>query len=130
MVEIFGLAADIDHAVDRRGAPEHLAARPEHTAIPSAGVGLGLVAPIDRRVRKGLAKAERDMDPAVAVLAARFEQQDPRRRILAEPRRDRAPGRARADDDKIGLNDIISSGHFTAPLHLNKPTWDSGFAPQ
>src|SRR5207302_4043776 len=79
MVEIFGLAADIDHAVDRRGTAEHLAARPEHAAIPGAGVGLGLVAPIDRRVRKGLAKAERDMNPAVAVLTAGFEQQDPRR---------------------------------------------------
>src|SRR3954469_9723088 len=42
VVEIFGLAADIDHAVDRRGAPEYLAARPEHAAIPGTRVGLGL----------------------------------------------------------------------------------------
>jgi hypothetical protein len=70
MVEIFGLAADIDHAVDRRGTAEHLAARPEYAAIAGAGVGLGLVAPVDRRVGEGLAKAERNVDPPVAVLAA------------------------------------------------------------
>src|SRR3984893_6333026 len=46
MVEIFGLAADIDHAVDRRRTAEHLAARPEYAAIAGAGVGLGLVPPV------------------------------------------------------------------------------------
>jgi hypothetical protein len=96
--------------------PSTLPPRPEHAAIAGAGIGLGLVAPIDRRVGKGLAKAERDVDPAVALLAAGLEQEHARRRVFAEPRRDRAPGRACADDDKIGLNDIISSGHLSAPL--------------
>ena len=116
MVEIFGLAADIDHAVDRRGTAEHLAARPKHAAIAGARIGLGLVAPIDRGVGEGLAKTERNVDPAVAVLAAGLEQEHAHRRILAEPRRDCAPGRAGADDDKIGLNDVISSGHLSTPL--------------
>src|SRR3954471_22220668 len=111
MVEIFRLAADIDHAVDRRGAAEHLAAWPEHAAIPGAGVGLGFVAPVDRRVREGLAKAERDMDPAVAVLTAGLEQQDPRRRILAEPRRDRASRRPGPDHDEVGLALVLLCCH-------------------
>jgi hypothetical protein len=44
------------------------------------GVGLGLVAPVDRGVRKGLAKAERNVNPAVAVLAAGLEQEHAGRR--------------------------------------------------
>src|SRR5205085_4623785 len=111
VVEIFGLAADIDHAVDRRGTAEHLAARPEYAAIPGAGIGLGLVAPIDRRVGEGLAKTERDVDPAIAVLAAGLEQEHARRRILAEPRRDCAPGRAGADDDEVGFDLVLLSCH-------------------
>src|ERR1700730_5163462 len=90
MVEIFGLAADIDHAVDRGGAAEHLAARPEYAAIAGAGVGLGLVPPVDRRVGESLAKAERNVDPPVAVLAAGLEQEHAGRRGLAEAPRDRA----------------------------------------
>ena len=118
MVEILGLAADIDHAVDRGRAAQHLAARPEHLAVGGARIGLGLVAPIDRRVGKGLAKAERDVDPAVLVLAAGFEQQHPRRRVLAQPRGDRAPGRAGADHDEIGLDHILLCGHPILPLFL------------
>ena len=118
MVEILGLAADIDHAVDRGRAAQHLAARPEHAAVGGAGVGLGLVAPVDRRVRKGFAKAERDMDPAVLVLAAGLEQDHPRRRVLAQPRGDGASGRAGADHDEIGLDHILLCGHLIVPLFL------------
>src|SRR3989442_676834 len=47
IVEILGLAADIDHAVDRRRPAEHLAARPVDAAVGGAGIGFGLVAPVD-----------------------------------------------------------------------------------
>src|SRR5216684_8694736 len=106
MIEILGLAADIDHTVDRGGAAEHLAARPENAAIAGAGVGLGLVAPVDGRIGEGLAKAEGDMDPAVAVLAPSLDQQDTSCRVLAEPGRHRATGRPRTDNDKIGLDQM------------------------
>ena len=39
-------------------------------------IGLGLVAPVHRRIGEGLAVAEGDVDPAIAVLAAGFEQND------------------------------------------------------
>src|SRR4029077_19842628 len=111
MVEILGLPADIDHAVDRRGGAEHLAARPEHPASAGARIGLGLVAPIDRRVGKGLAETERDVNPAVAILAACLEQEHASCRVLAEPRRHRASGRTRADYDEIGLDLILLCRH-------------------
>jgi hypothetical protein len=41
VVEILGLAADIDHPVDRAGAAEHAAARIEDGAPVDAGIGLG-----------------------------------------------------------------------------------------
>src|SRR5207248_4144993 len=65
MVEILGLATDIDHAVDRGRAAEHLATRPVDAAAAGPWIGLGFVAPVDRRVGKGLAEAERNVDPAV-----------------------------------------------------------------
>ena len=42
MVEIFGLATDVDHAVDRRGTADHLAARPEDASVACTRVRFGL----------------------------------------------------------------------------------------
>src|SRR5262249_31421638 len=114
--EILRLASDIDHAVDGRGAAQYLAARPEDAPVAGAGVGFGLIAPINRRVGKGLAKAERNMDPAVAVLAARLEQDYTRRRIFAQPRRHRATGRPRANNDEIRLDPFLFCRHRRLPF--------------
>ena len=43
VVEILGLAADIDQPVDRAGAAEHPAARVEDRAPGGAGIGLGVI---------------------------------------------------------------------------------------
>jgi hypothetical protein len=115
MVEILVLAADIDHAVDRAGAAQHLAARPEHLAPGGTGIGLGLVAPVDRGIGEGLAEAEWDVDPAIGVLAAGFEQQHLGRPVFREPRGDRAAGRAGADDDEIGFDDVLRRRHVVLP---------------
>ena len=58
------------------------------------------------------------MDPAVFVLAAGLKQNHPRRRVLAQPRGDRASGRASADHDEIGLDHILLCGHLIVPLFL------------
>src|SRR5690242_5866242 len=67
VVEVLGLTTDINHAIYRRRPAQHLAAGPEDAPIAGPRVGFGLVAPVDRQVGKSLAKAERDMDPAIAV---------------------------------------------------------------
>src|SRR5262245_14988950 len=46
-VEILGLAADPDQAVDRGGAAQHLAARREHAPAVERRLGLGLKRPVD-----------------------------------------------------------------------------------
>ena len=118
MIEILGLATDVDHAVDRGRAAEHLAARPEDAAIGGARVRLGLVAPVDRRVGEGLAEAERNVDPAVLVFAACLDQHNPSRRVFAETRRHRAAGRAGADHDEVGFDEILVRSHPISPPTL------------
>ena len=94
-------AAHIDHAVDRTGAAQNLAARLVQGPAVELRLGLGLEHPIDPRVGVGLRVAERDVDPGIAVLAAGLDDQYPGRRIGAEPVGQNAPGRAGADNDEI-----------------------------
>ena len=69
------VAAHIDHAVDRTGATQHLAARLIHHAIVQIGFRLAVEHPVDARIAERLGVAERDVDPGIAVLAAGFQQQ-------------------------------------------------------
>src|SRR5207248_406289 len=83
MVEILGLAADIDHAVDRAGAAEHTAARIKDRAAIDAGIGLGRVTPGQDGVIEQFDVTGRDMDQRVAVGPPRLDQEHARRRIGA-----------------------------------------------
>ncbi len=103
VVEVFVLAADVDHAVDRRRATEDAAARPVDRAVVGPGIGLGLEHPVHPLVGERLAVAERNVDPEIGVLATRFQQDHRRRGIFAQARRHHAAGGARADDDEIGF---------------------------
>ena len=94
-------AAHVDHAVDRAGAAQHLAARLVERAAVELRLGLALEHPVHARVGVGLGVAERDMDPRVAVDPAGFEQQHPVASRFAEPRRDRTARRAGAGDDEV-----------------------------
>ncbi len=111
-VEVLVLAADIDHAVDRGRPAQHLAARPEDPPPVGAGIGLGLVAPVHRGVREGLAEPERNVDPAIVVLPAGLQQHDARGRVLRQPRRHDAAGGARPHHDEIRLDQF---GHCVSP---------------
>src|SRR5207253_6546975 len=64
-------------------------------------------APIDGGIGEGLAEAQWDVDPAVLVLAAGFEQHHPGPRVLAQPRRHRAARRPGADNDEISLDHLL-----------------------
>ena len=71
-VIVAGLAAHVDHAVDRRTAPQHLAARIVQGATVEAGVGFGLETPVGARIAHAIEVADRDMDPVIVVLAPRL----------------------------------------------------------
>src|SRR5262249_40572970 len=94
-------AAHVDHAVDRAGAPQDLAARLVKGAAVQLRLRLALEHPTDPRAGVGLGVAERDVNPRVTVDAAGFEDQHPVLARLAEPRGDRAAGRPGPGDDEI-----------------------------
>jgi hypothetical protein len=75
LIEILFLAADIDEPVDRARTAQDLAARLDDSAVVELGFGLRLIKPVEFAVAKQLAVSDRDMNPRIAILAARFEQQ-------------------------------------------------------
>jgi hypothetical protein len=101
VVEVLLLTADIDQTVDRAGAAQNLAARLVDPAVVEAGLRRRLEHPVDLGVNEQLSVAERDMDPGIAVLAARFQQQDLVLAVGAQPIGQDAAGRTRADDDVV-----------------------------
>src|SRR5580704_3680999 len=77
-IEILSLAADVNEPVDRARPAEHLAARPQHAASAELGERLGLELPGYLRVEDVSVEPGRNVDPRVAVLAARPQQQHAR----------------------------------------------------
>src|SRR5580704_1736657 len=73
VIVIGGLAAHIDHGVDRRRAADHLAARIIEAAAVEALFGLGLKTPVGARIADGEQIADRNVKPDPVVAAAGFE---------------------------------------------------------
>ena len=105
-VVVRGLAAHVDHAVDRRAAAQHLAARIIEHATAESRLGLGLEAPVGARIADAVEIADRDVDPGIVVLAAGLEQQDRYRGIGGQPVGEHAAGGAGADDDVVEAADM------------------------
>ena len=73
LVEVSGLAADVDQAIDRARSAHHLSARRDDVAAVTFGLRLGLVAPVEAAVSEQLSVAERNAQPRVPAVGARFE---------------------------------------------------------
>ena len=100
-VVVLALAAHVDHAVDRRAAAQHPAARIADAAAIQARLGRSAEAPVGARVADAVQVADRHMNPDVVVAAARFEQRNPNARIGAQPVGEQAAGCAGADDHHV-----------------------------
>ena len=109
MVEILGLATDIDHAVDRTRSAKHPAARIRDGASGGAGIGLGGIAPGNRRMVEQFHVAGRDVDQRVQIPSAGFEQYDAAAWIGTQPVGQYAPGRAGPDDHIVRLHCVSST---------------------
>ncbi len=98
IIEIRRHPAAVDQRIDGARTAQHAAARPIDTAAVQAGIGQGLVLPIDRGVGKRAAVADGRLDPKAPVGAAGLENQHTvaaaRRQALGK----HAAGGAGADD--------------------------------
>ena len=108
-VIVLGLAAHDEVAVDRRGAAQHLAARPVDGPVAAVLLLLRGVAPVDGGVVKRLEEAGRDVDEGVEVAPARLQQQHAGIRILAQAIGHDAAGRTGPD------NDVVEAAHPAFP---------------
>ena len=95
------LPPHVDHRVDRGAAAEDPPAGVADGAAVEPGVRLDLVAPVGAGVADGVEIADRDVDPEVVVLAARFEQQHAGVGVGRQPVGEHAPGRPGPDDDVV-----------------------------
>src|SRR5205085_11578745 len=102
-------AADVDEPVDRARSAENLAARPQDAAAAELGDGLRLEHPGDLRMEDVSVEPGGDVDPRVAVLAARLQQQHARRAVGSQAVGQHAAGRTGADDGEIVFSGILHS---------------------
>src|SRR4029079_10263332 len=100
VIVVGGDSADIDKTVDRARAAHHLAARPIDTPAVQGRLLVGYVFPVHAPVEKSLGKADRNMDPRIAVLWTGFKQQH-RMTGIHQPGHHRSSGRASANDNEI-----------------------------
>ena len=110
VIVVPGVAAHVQHRVDRRGATEGLAARPIHAPVVAMRLGCGLVAPVVRRFVAQAREAGRHLQHKRVVGGARLEDQDAQPIVFGEAVGDRAAGRAGADDDVV-----VGPGHDLLP---------------
>jgi hypothetical protein len=106
-IEILLLATDVDEPIDRARPAEHLAARPEHAAATQFAKRLGLEHPGDLRMEDVSVEPGGDVDPRVAVLAARLKQKHARRAVGGQAAGQHASGRAGPDDDEVEFSGIL-----------------------
>src|SRR5258708_22622362 len=95
------LAANEDQAIERRGAAEHAAARPDDGAAARDLARFGGEQAGEPLVVDGSVIADRKLEPEVAVGSSRLQQQDAAGRVGGQPVRDHPNRRTPADDNVI-----------------------------
>src|SRR4029077_18739645 len=103
MIVVTGLTEHVDHAVDRRRAADHLAARIVKTPAIEARFGLRLEQPVSARVTDGKKIANRNMKPDPVVFAARLQLQHAGAGIGRKPISQDTPRRASTHNDIVEL---------------------------
>src|SRR5262249_57160040 len=72
MIEAGRLAADVEQAIDRARSAQHFPPRLDDLPIVELGLRLRGIEPIDLTIGEQLAVAERNVNPDMAVMAARL----------------------------------------------------------
>ena len=103
VVEVARMAAHIDHAVDRRRAADHLAARRGQHAAAEMRLRLGRKAPVVEAHVHRERQRRRHLDERADIAAAKFDDDDAMLAVLRQAVGQGRAGRAGADDDEIGF---------------------------
>src|SRR5262249_21768491 len=127
MIEVGRLAADVEQAIDRARPAQHLPPRLDDLPVVELGLRLRGIEPIDLTIGEQLAVAERDVNPDVAVMAARFQQQNAMAARGGQAVGENAAGASGADDDilkgvRVRLHRLASSA-FNPRLPTSKLQW-------
>src|SRR5215475_6977469 len=101
MIKVRGLAADVEQSIDRARPSQHFPSRLNDPPIVEFYLRLRRVEPVDLAIGEQLAVTERDVDPDIAVVSARFQQQDAMTAGGGQTIRQHAAGSAGADDDVV-----------------------------
>jgi hypothetical protein len=101
MVGIRRLSAEIEQTIDRARPAQHFPARLDDRSVVELGLRLRGIKPVDSAVGEQLAVAERDVDPDVAVVPARLQQENPMAARGGQTIGENAAGAAGADDDVV-----------------------------
>src|SRR5215813_5116782 len=101
MIEVGRLAADVEQAIDRARAAQHLPAGLDDLPVVELGLRLRGVEPIDLTIGEQLAVAERDVNPDMAVMAARLQQENAMATRGGETIGENAARASGADDDIV-----------------------------
>ena len=117
MVIVRGLAAGINHRVDRRAAAEHAAPRLKTASTIELRLRNGLVARRIQPDRGGRGETQRRVNEHALVAPARLEKADADVGIFRQAPRQHAPARSGADDDVVELHRAppVFSRYFLAP---------------
>src|SRR5215469_13712841 len=101
MIEVGRLAADVKQAIDRARASQHFPPRLDDAPIVELGLRLRAIEPIDLAVGEQLAVAERDVNPDVAIMPARLQQQNAMTARGGQTIGEHAARASGADDDIV-----------------------------
>jgi hypothetical protein len=118
MVVVAGLAAHVEHGIDRRRSADHLAARIRQAAAVEPLLRQRAVHPVGARIADGEKIADRDVVPDPVVAAARLEQEHSLVGIGGEPVGQQAAGRTGADDDVV----VLAVDHLRHALLMRLPS--------
>jgi hypothetical protein len=108
-IVVLGLAAHVDHGVDRARAAEHLAARLVAAAAVQPRLRLGRERPVGAAGLAEQRESGRAVDQHALVDRPRLEQADANGRIFGQACREHAAGRSGADDHVV---EVAGDAHF------------------
>jgi len=101
MVVVRAMAARAAHRVDRAGAAEHAATRPEHPPPRAIRFGFGAEPPVAPAAAHQRVDSERHPHEEAVIRRTGFQHAHPNVRVLAQPCGQHATGRAITHDDVV-----------------------------